>query len=59
MLLSDMLPAAKNVLPGTGRVVYENADFSSESDPPSTSIVQLVEDFAVSLRSPQNICQSW
>lgn len=51
MLLSDILPATKNVLPGTGRVLYENAGFSSESDPLSTSIAQLVEDFVVSLRS--------
>jgi hypothetical protein len=51
MLLSDILPATKNVLPGTGRVLYENAGFSSESDPLSTSIAQLVEDSVVSLRS--------
>ena len=44
-------PATKNVLPGTGRVLYENAGFSSESDPLSTSIAQLVEDSVVSLRS--------
>lgn len=51
MLLSDMLPATKNVLPGTERVLYKNVGFSSESDPPSTSTAQLAEDFAVSLRS--------
>lgn len=44
MFLSD-------ILPGTGRVLYENAGFSSESDPLSTSIAQLVEDSVVSLRS--------
>ena len=51
MLLSDMLPATKNVLPGTERVLYKNVGFSSESDPLSTSIAQLVEDSVVSLRS--------